>query len=201
MTEASEHRNAPPEPHEKLGRLFDDLLRDGWLLGMNAGMDPAMARMDPETGVYNRAYFESLTQEAVADMERGRGPRVGDGPERGAVAVLSLRLLDLDGWTARIGAAGVRVIVEETARRLELVLRADDFLGRTRPDTFSLLLRGCPSPMLTQIARRCASSVDGQPYSVDGVDVQPQAIAAAAQWEWGDSMDILAASWKAIGAR
>ncbi len=188
--------DAKPEP---LGRLFDDLVRDGWLLGMNAGLDPAMERMDAETGVYNAAYFEAITQEAVADLERGREPRVGDGPEHGAMAILSVRILDLDRLTATAGAEGPTML-REIARRLETCLRADDVLGRTRKDTFSLLLRGCPPAMLTQISRRCVGAVVDKPVVVGEVEIRPRVMAAAAQWEWGSAHDILAASWSAIGA-
>ena len=186
---------------ESLGRLFDDLVRDGWLLGMNAGLDPAMERMDPETGVYNAAYFEAITQEAVADLERGREPRVGDGPEHGAMAILSVRVLDLDRLSATAGTE-TRAMLREIARRLETCLRADDVLGRTRKDTFSLLLRGCPPAMLTQIARRCVGAVVGEPVVVvvGEVEIRPRVMAAAAQWEWGSAHDILEASWSAIGA-
>ncbi len=190
--------DAGPKP-ESLGRLFDDLVRDGWLLGMNAGLDPAMERMDAETGIYNAAYFEAITQEAVADLERGREPRVGDGPERGAMAILSVRVLDLDSITASAGAEG-RAMLREIARRLETCLRADDVLGRTRKDTFSLLLRGCPPAMLTQISRRCVAAVVDKPITVGEQEIRPRVMAAAAQWEWGSAHDILAASWAAIGA-
>lgn len=182
-----------------LGRLFEDLVRDGWLLGMNAGLDPAMARMDAESGVYNAPYFEAVTQEAVADMERGREPRVGDGPERGAMAILSVRILDLDGLRGTLGTDS-SAMLREIARRLETCLRADDVLGRTKGDTFSLLLRGCPPTMLTQISRRCVQAVSSTPISVGSHEVQPRVMAAAAQWEWGSANDILTASWAAIGA-
>ncbi len=182
-----------------LGRLFDDLVRDGWLLGMNAGLDPAMERMDPETGVYNAAYFEAITQEAVADLERGREPRVGDGPEHGAMAILSVRILDLDRLIATAGTESPEML-REIARRLETCLRADDVLGRTRRDTFSLLLRGCPPAMLTQIARRCVAAVTEAPVVIADQEIRPRVMAAAAQWEWGSATDILAASWAAIGA-
>lgn len=186
-------------PEGMLGRLFEDLVRDGWLLGMNAGLDPAMARMDAETGIYNAAYFEAMTQEAVADMERGREPRMGDGPERGAMAVLSVRILDLDGLCSVLGTDASQML-REVARRLETCLRADDVLGRTKRDTFSLLLRGCPPVMLTQIARRCVTAVSSEPIKVGKHEVQPRVMAAAAQWEWGSAADILNASWAAIGS-
>jgi len=185
----------------ELGRLLEDMVRDGWLLGMNAGLDPAFARMDAVTGVYNQEYFQALTEEAVADHERGRDPRPGDGPERGAIAVLSVRLVDLEGLGWTLGKAGVEDLLNQVARRLEQVLRADDFVGRTRPDTFSLLLRGCPPPMLLAISDRCMEAVARTPFEVQGKEVSPSVLSGAAQWgdDDGGASDILAASWATIG--
>ena len=79
-----------------LDKLLEDLVRDGWLMGMNAGMDPALARMDRSTGVFNREHFSRLIQVAIDDSRRGR-ERIGDGPVPGNVAVLSVRVI---GWEA-----------------------------------------------------------------------------------------------------
>lgn len=183
-----------------LGRLLEDMVRDGWLLDMNAGLDPALARMDAVTGVYNQQYFTALTEEAVADLERGRDPRPGHGPEPGAVAVLSVRLLDLEGLERTLQKTGLEDLLHQVAKRLEQVLRADDFVGRTRDDTFSLLLCGCPPPMLATISNRCVEAVGRTPFLVNGETVQPRVVAGAAEWE-ADSgaRDILAASWRTIG--
>ena len=197
----NESGNQSPPTEPELGRLLEDMVRDGWLLGMNAGLDPAFVRMDAVTGVYNQEYFKALTEEAVADLERGRDPRPGDGPEHGAIAVLSVRILDLEGLGWTLEKAGVEDQLNQVARRLEEVLRADDFVGRTRDDTFSLLLRGCPPPMLKSISDRCLEAVGNTPFDVHGSSVTPRVLAGAAQWESdsGGASDILAASWRTIG--
>lgn len=130
-----------------LDRLLEDLVRDGWLMGMNAGLDPAMARMDPATGVFCAQHFESLVSVAVGDVGRGR-TRVGDGPATGNVAVLSVRITE---WSHDSEEDALNA----SARALETVLRPDDVLGRTGASTFSLLLRGCPMDTLEIIAHRC----------------------------------------------
>ncbi len=194
------HGHVGAETEPELGRLLEDMVRDGWLLGMNAGVDPAMARMDALTGVYNHQYFQALTEEAVADLERGRDPRPGDGPERGAVAVLSVRLVDLEGLEWTLGKAGLEELLVQVARRLEKVLRADDSVGRTREDIFSLLLRGCPPPMLRQISERCIEALGATPFEVHGKTVQPRVAAGASQWnQTSGASDLLAASWASIG--
>ena len=142
------------QPAEGLNRLLEDLVRDGWLMGMNAGLDPAMARMDSQTGVFCRAYFCKLVEVAVEDAGRGRA-RIGDGPEAGNVAVLAVRF---HGWWEH-DEAERPAVARSVAEALGSVLRADDALGRLDDDTFALLLRGCPDEMLSAIERRCVEVV------------------------------------------
>lgn len=188
-----------PTDEPKLDRLFENLVREGWLLDMNAGVDPTLTRMDAETGVFNQAYFQALTQEAVIDREQGRGPRPGDGPEQGAIAMVSVRLTDIEGIEWSIGKGGVAELLEQVARRLETVLRAEDLVGRTREDTFSLLLRGCPPDMLENISGRCVGAVEREPFEIRGKRIEPRVVAGVAQWTDGGAAEILHASWAAIG--
>ena len=141
-------------PNEGLQRLLEDLVRDGWLMGMNAGLDPAMARMDAHTGVFCRPYFARLVEVAVEDAGRGRS-RLGDGPEAGNVAVLAIRF---HGYWDHPEPERPEV-ARAVAVALSAVLRADDALGRLDDDTFALLLRGCPEDMLGAIERRCVEGV------------------------------------------
>lgn len=134
-----------------LERLLLDLVRDGWLMGMNAGMDPALVRMDPETGVFARAHFERLAQVAVQDAGTGRC-RTGDGPATGSVAVVAVRVAGF--WEE--DHEGRSALVRRVAEALDTILRADDVLGRVEPDAFALLLRGCPPAIVERIAARCA---------------------------------------------
>jgi diguanylate cyclase (GGDEF)-like protein len=183
---------------QPLSRLLEDLVRDGWLMGMNAGMDPVLARMDPVTGVFNREHFEAIAQESIADCESGRDPRPGDGPAAGVMAVVSVRLLDWQQLGAALGGGARDRLVSRVARVLEQALRADDVIGRTGDDTFSLLLRGCPPDRLAEIARRCQASVEAEELRIEGRVVKVRALAAAAQWDWGDASDIIAASRPAV---
>ncbi len=147
-----------------LDKLLEDLVRDGWLMGMNAGMDPALARMDRSTGVFNREHFSRLIQVAIDDSRRGR-ERIGDGPVPGNVAVLSVRVI---GWEALERAGVTDTAANRVARVLEGCLRADDVLGRTADDTFTLLLRGCPMEMLELIAHRCVAVVAETEVDIGG---------------------------------
>ncbi len=153
---------------EGLQRLLEDLVRDGWLMGMNAGLDPALTRMDPTTGVFNRIHFEKLVAVAIEDAQRHRDPRIGDGPAHGQVAVLSVRILDWSAVGATMGAEGLEPIGNRVARGLEEALRADDQLARTRDDVFSLLLRGCPMETLELIAHRCTAIVSDRTVDLGG---------------------------------
>ncbi len=165
-----------------LDRLLEDLVRDGWLMGMNAGLDPAMARMDPATGVFRAEHFRSLVEVAINDRERGR-QRLGDGPATGNVAVLSVRIVDWPAF-AKQGPTRADQVALRIARALEGVLRPDDVLGRTAEDTFSLLLRGCPMVTLEAIAHRCVAIMKATEVDLGGhmVPVKAQSCVVA----WGD---------------
>jgi hypothetical protein len=149
-----------------LGKLMDDLARGGWLLGVRPQIDPAMSRMDPASGALNGPTWDAMVREALLDHESGRGPRPGDGPARGAVAVIDVHLSSPDPRGADAFA--------ETGKRLWDVLRAEDLLGRTGPDCFSLLLRGCPAGTLSSIAARCREAA-ARPVLLDGREIPVRA--------------------------
>lgn len=172
-------------PTEGLSRLLEDLVRDGWLMGMNAGLDPAMARMDGQTGVFCRAYFAKLVEVAVEDAGRGRC-RVGDGPEAGNVAVLAVRF---HGWWEHDEAERPEV-ARSVAEALGSVLRADDSLGRLDDDTFALLLRGCPEGMLEAIERRCVEVV-GKHAVEQGRGTWVAASSCVVRWDGEGRGDLL----------
>ncbi len=168
-------------PDLGLDRLLEDLVRDGWLMGMNAGVDAAMVRMDPATGSCNRAYFLALADRAIGDSQIGQR-RAEDGPSPGAVAVLSVRVLDWDGLAERLGEDVRDQMARRVARVLREVLRVDDVIGRTAEDTFSLLLRGCPTELYDQIAERCRIAIVREHVQYKGEDYQMRV--AAATWTW-----------------
>jgi GGDEF domain-containing protein len=172
-----------------LDRLLEDLVRDGWLMGMNAGVDAAMVRMDPDTGTCNRAYFLALAERAIGDSQIGQR-RSEDGPSPGSVAVLSVRVLDWAGLGARIGDGARMELARRVARVLREVLRVDDVIGRTEEDTFSLLLRGCPEDLHDIIADRCRLALNRERVQVDGVVHHVRV--AARTWTWsGESAEEL----------
>ena len=142
-----------------LERLFDDMLRDGWLSGMDDGLDVVMARMDKETGVYNRKHFEGLADRAIGDKLHGRERRAGDGPAEGNVAVLAIRI---DNWAQLASSMTAEEEVKVVTRvgdAMKGAFRVDDVIGRLREDVFALLLRGCPLDMLDVISERCLADL------------------------------------------
>ncbi len=159
-----------------LDRLLEDLVRDGWLMGMNAGLDPALSRMDPATGVFCGKHFISLAEVAIGDSERGC-TRMGDGPAVGNVAVLSVHMIE---WDVDADA------LHDAARALEKVLRPDDVLGRTGDWTFSLLLRGCPMETLEAIAQRCVAVLQSSNISASSF---------AVSWDGHTARDLVASSF------
>jgi GGDEF domain-containing protein len=178
-----------------LDRLLEDLVRDGWLMGMNAGVDPAMVRMDPATGTCNRAYFLALADRAIGDSKIG-SRRAEDGPSPGEVAVLSVRVLDWHGLGARVGDDVRGQLSRRVARVLREVLRVDDVIGRTGEDTFSLLLRGCPEDLYTQIADRCRIALGRERVQVDGEDHFVRVAAATHTWTGESAEDLVDACAK-----
>lgn len=180
-----------------LGRLLEDLVRDGWLMGMNAGVDPVVVRMDAPTGVYNRPHFISLVDRAVGDV-RGGFQRAEDGPAAGAVAVLSVRILDWEGIGAHIGAEVREELAARVARLLEGVLRVDDVLARTAEDVFSLLLRGCPDELHEPISGRCRRAVEAERYEGDGVWHQLRCVAVTQTWDGESADELLDASFELL---
>ena len=138
-----------------LERLFEDMFRDGWLSGMDGGLDIVMARMDGETGVYNRAHFENLVDRAIGDTRSGRERRVGDGPAEGNVAVLAVRVLNWAQLSSAMTDSEETKIVTRVGEAMRGAFRVDDVIGRILADTYGLLLRGCPLDMHKTIAGRC----------------------------------------------
>lgn len=180
---------APPEdPRRGLGLLLDQLACNGWLDGLNTDIDPAIARMDWSTGVYNRAYLEDLVHEAITDARADR-PRILDGPEKGRVAVVTIRITNWESVLLERGEAVQGHLETEAARRLASCLRAEDALARVDTNTFALLLRGCAPMQLSGIAERCESVIISPPFVTPGEPVQLEAKAATASWDGEDPAD------------
>ena len=181
-----------------LDRLFEDLVRDGWLMGMNAGVDPAAVRMDGPTGTCNRPYFVALCSRAIEDAISGHGPRPEDGPAQGEVALMTLRILDWEDLAAALGDAEREGLAARVARLLEAVLRVDDVIGRVAPDTFSLLLRGCPHELHDLIAGRCQVAIEKERYAVDGAWSTLRCRVQATIWAGEGAEDFVTAACRGL---
>lgn len=138
-----------------LERLFEDMFRDGWLSGMDGGLDIVLARMDGETGLYNCTHFGNLVDRAIGDSIHGRERRAGDGPVEGNVAVLAVRVSNWIQLCSVMTDAEETKVVTRVGEAMKGAFRVDDVVGRLRDDTFGLLLRGCPLDMHQTIADRC----------------------------------------------
>ncbi len=189
----------PGFPREGLGLLLDQLARDGWLVGLNTDVDPALTRMDPTTGVYNRAYLEDLVQEAIGDARADR-PRLLDGPEKGRVAIVTIRVADWERVLLDRGEDIRGRLETEIARRLASCLRAEDSLARVGADTFALLLRGCAPAQLEGIAARCGAVVGEPPIVTPVGPVRLTARTSTTNWDGEDPTDFLARAARDIAA-
>ena len=101
------------------------------------------ARTDELTGLANRRAFN----EALASALRGR-----DDDSR-----LALLIIDLDNFKAINDALGHHrgdELLALVAPRIQLALRADDFLARIGGDEFAILLDGADGDLAAQIAGR-----------------------------------------------
>ena len=148
------------------------------------------------TVTFNGAHFKSLVQMAVDDAQSGRD-RLFDGPEQGNVALLSVRMLGWEEITEQ-GPEPARAMARKVAEGLFAVLRAEDVLGRTREDTFTLLLRGCPMTVLGSIARRCVEVVENCAVSSDGEELTVRATSCVVSRTDEGVEDLLAATFRAL---
>ncbi|MEE2829859.1 MAG: diguanylate cyclase [Myxococcota bacterium] len=182
-----------------LDRLFGDMLRDGWLSGMDVGVDVAMARMDGETGLFNRVHFESLVDRSIGDTRMGRVRRDGDGPAEGNVAVLSVRIDNWGSVTAAVTDQEEASIVARVGEAMKGAFRVDDVMGRLRDDVFGLLLRGCPTDMLQTIADRCLADLAEMRVRTDAGWVVVDARASWAEFDGtGTGISLVADSFKSL---
>ena len=178
MTETTEARVG-------LGRLLDELARDGWLVGLNSDADPALSRMDPRTGIYSGEYLDDLIREAVVDA-RAERRRLLDGPQAHRVGLVEVAVLGWEEILERHGDAVALPLEREVARRLAECLRAEDALGRRTVDRFRLLLRGCDPEHLPIIAGRCASALAGESVVTGAGPIPLGAASIYVDWEGED---------------
>ena len=190
---------AEENPPEGLGRLLDDMFREGWMSGLGIETDMVYERMDFETGLYNRTHFERLLDGAIEDQRLGKKRRERDGPAEGKVSVLAVRIANWGDIAKTQSHELHRETVGQLSDSIKSTLRVDDVIGRTASDTFSLLLRGCPTDMLDKIAARCV--VDLKELRIETREgwVSLEATAGAAEWEGGSSSELVEAAHQKIG--
>ena len=118
------------------------------------------AAHDGLTGLYNHSVFHGRLGEALS-----RGRRTGRD-----VAVL---YLDLDAFKPvndTFGHARGDQVLEEMARRLQAVTRAEDVVARMGGDEFAVLMEDLVSPAAVEaLAQRIVDEMD-RPFSIDGAD-------------------------------
>ena len=95
-----------------------------------------LARIDPLTGVVNRAGFELRLAEAM-------------GRSRSAGALMALLYLDIDHFKRindRFGHHTGDGLLRAFAGRLAQTLRSSDFVARLGGDEFTVIMEGLPKP-------------------------------------------------------
>lgn len=119
-----------------------------------------LARHDPLTGLPNRRFFAEQLDECLRAVS-----------ETGRVAVL---MLDLDGFKTvndTHGHAAGDKALREFARRVSVVLHADEVLARIGGDEFAIIMPKIASlDEPTNLARRIAAAV-AEPFVIDDATV------------------------------
>jgi diguanylate cyclase (GGDEF)-like protein len=120
-----------------------------------------LASEDPLTGLPNRRVFRAALDQI------SRKPEPGAAPKTGEFAVL---FLDLDRFKVVNDTLGHRIgdmLLQEVAKRLKGVLRADDVLARLGGDEFAIVVRSIESRAgLESLANRLIETVV-QPYEIN----------------------------------
>lgn len=135
------------------------------------------ARLDPLTGLANRAAFEERLAEAV---ERNR--RFG--------TQVSLLLWDLDRFKAINDTCGHRAgdrVLREVARCIKARLRATDFVARIGGEEFVALLLGTPADQAMRVAEDLRRGVESLRLHFHGTPVPVTASCGVAELVDGDS--------------
>lgn len=135
------------------------------------------ARLDPLTGLANRAAFEERLTEAV---ERHR--RFGTS--------VSLLLWDIDRFKTINDSCGHRAgdrVLREVARSIKSRLRTTDFVARIGGEEFVALLMGTPGDQALRVAEDLRKSVAGLRLHFRGTPVPVTVSCGLAELSDGDS--------------
>jgi diguanylate cyclase len=154
-----------------------DLERQAQRLRRDLEEERQRARLDPLTGLANRAAFEERLAEAV---ERNR--RFG--------TQVSLLLWDLDRFKAINDTCGHRAgdrVLREVARCLKTRLRTTDFVARIGGEEFVALLVGTPGEQALRVAEDLRKGVEALRLHFHGTPVPVTASCGIAELVDGDS--------------
>jgi len=185
---------------EGLARLFDDVVQDCWGDGDEDPSSLEVDEIDPATGVYSEAPFSQLLKEAIRAAQHIRAARSNAPKGTVVIALLAVRLKDWDRLGSFLGAGGREEVCAWVARRLEELLRLEDDLGRTRPDTFVLLLRGIAPDELGDLVVRCTEMVESNLCEVYAESVQVRVACGTVSWEGERADRLLESAWRAAGS-
>jgi diguanylate cyclase (GGDEF)-like protein len=121
---------------------------------------------DMLTGLRNRRYFSEVVEGELRLLKRRFDERAGDGdPNRDALFFL----LDLDRFKTvndHFGHAGGDAVLQDTARRLEGLLRRTDRLIRWGGEEFLVVSLDCQRSEAPEMSARILSAISQTPYPV-----------------------------------
>lgn len=112
--------------------------------------------LDPLTGCWSRAGFESLLQAEVTSATVNALP----------FALLMMQVEGVDSLHAAHGALFADLLLAQTAARLRRAVHGYGTVTRFGSDTFVMLISPCDRPMLAQVQRRLRATVQGRPFLV-----------------------------------
>jgi len=182
---------------EGLARLFDDVVQDYWGEGDEDLSSLEVEEIDPVSGVYAEAPFSELLREAITAARKIRDIRSTAPAGTVVIALLAVRLKDWDRLGSFLGEGGRGEVCAWVARRLEDLLRLEDDLGRTRPDTFVLMLRGIEPDQLDELAARCTQRVESDLCELSSDPIQVRVACGTVTWEGERADRLLESVWRA----
>jgi diguanylate cyclase (GGDEF)-like protein/PAS domain S-box-containing protein len=115
-----------------------------------------LARVDPLTGVVNRAGFELRLADAMARC-------------RASGALMALMYLDIDRFKQvndRFGHLSGDALLKAFAGRLSQVLRSTDTIARLGGDEFTVIMEGLPRPEVAAAVAAKIIKAMGQPFDL-----------------------------------
>lgn len=120
-----------------------------------------LARTDALTGLSNRLLLREQFQDRAANAVRAK-------------SLVALHYLDLDGFKAindRHGHPAGDALLEQVARRLENMVRADDVVARLGGDEFIVLQAGIAAETEAELLARRIIREISKPYLLEGISM------------------------------